>query len=204
MKIFNVVLSVFLLFTLFFFLVSCSGSSCCKDNTDTTSIPQDIFEKGNRFIISKTGADFFNKYIQPDFLISKELSSGYFLAYNFNMPEKPFVNGTIRFSVDSTGKILTDREVAGIPNCIHSPGKCDFLIDEINAAKIAKQSGLESGIKEWDIKFLWNAQFNQYVWHVINTLQESEGGYGRRANGIEMIIDPNSGEVLATNEWRVN
>lgn len=203
MKILNAGLSVFLLFTLSFFLVSCSGSSCCKDNTKT-DIPHVIIEKGNQFIISKTGEDFFNKYIQSDLSTSKKLTLGYFLTYKFSIPEKPYVNGTIRFSVDSTGKVFQDREIAGIPNCIHSPGECDFLIDEINAAKIAKQSGLESGIKEWDVKFLWNAQFDKYVWYVINTIQESEGGYGKRANGIEMIIDANSGEVLATNEWRVN
>lgn len=191
----------FLILNSSFLINACSGSSCGRGET---KIPAEVLDKGNKFIISKTGQEFFNKYIKPDLSLSKALSSGYFLVYNFFMPEKPYVDGTIRFTADSTGKILTDREVAGIPNCVHSPGLCDFLIDEMNAVKIAKQSGLESGIKEWDIKFLWNAQFDQYVWLVINTLQESEGGYGKRANGIQMIVDPNSGEVLATNEWRVN
>ncbi|MFO7524540.1 MAG: hypothetical protein R6W68_03735 [Ignavibacteriaceae bacterium] len=204
MKILNAVLSVFLLFTLFFFLVSCSGSSCCKHNTNTTSIPQDIFEKGNQFIISKTGEDFFNKYIQPDLSSSKEISSGYFLAYSFNIPEKPHVKGIIRFTVDSLGIILTDREISGIPDCMTSPGECDFNTDEEMAIEIAKQNGLEPGIKGWKRNFIWDAQFDKYVWQILNTHNESEGGYGKRANGREMIIDPGTGEVLAINEWRVN
>ena len=203
MKILNTVLSVLLLFTLFFFLVSCSGSSCCKGNTKT-DIPQDIIEKGNQFIISKTGEDFFNKYIQPDLSSSKEISSGYFLVYGFNIPEKPFVSSTIRFTVDSLGKILTDREISGIPDCMTSPGECDFNTDEEMAIEIAKQNGLEPGIKEWKRNFIWDAQFDKYVWQILNTHNESEGGYGKRANGREMIIDPGTGEVLAINEWRVN
>lgn len=203
MKIINLILFLFLLFSLFFVINSCSASSCCKDNTKT-DIPPEIIEKGNQFIISKTGEDFFSKYIQPDLSISKDLSPGYFLAYNFNIPEKPYVNGTIRFSVDSTGKILTDREIAGIPNCSQSPDDCEFIVDERRASEIAELNGLDGGIKAWKKKFLWSAKYNKYVWHIISTLKESEGGYGKRANGLEMIIDTNSGEVLATNEWRVN
>lgn len=204
MKILNVVLSVLLLVTLFFFLVSCSSSSCCKHNTNTTSIPQDILERGNRFIISKTGKDFFNKYIQPDLSSSKEISPGYFLAYNFNIPEKPHVKGTISFTVDSLGKILTDREISGIPDCMTSPGECDFTIDEEMAIEIAKQNDFEPGIKEWKRNFIWDAKFDKYVWQILNTHNESEGGYGKRANGREMVIDSSTGEVLAINEWRVN
>lgn len=204
MKTLNAIAASFLLFTFYFILVSCSGSSCCKQNNHTTGIPQDILERGNRFIISKTGEDFFNKYIQPDLLTSKELSPGFFLAYNFNIPEKPHVKGTIRFTVDSLGKILTDREISGIPDCTTSPGECDFDIDESRAIEIAKQNGLEPGIKEWKRNFIWNAQFDKYVWQILNTQNESEGGYGKRANGREMIIDTGTGEVLANNEWRVN
>lgn len=191
----------FLILNSYYFISACSGSSCGKDKT---IIPQEILEKGNILIISKTGDEFFNKYIQPDLTLSTALPSGYFLVYNFYMPEKPYVNGTIRFSADSTGRILTDREIAGIPNCSQSPDDCEFIIDEKRALEIANLNGLDSGIKAWDKKFLWNAVYDKYVWQIINTLQENEGGYGKRANGIEMIIDSNSGEVLAKNEWRVN
>lgn len=184
-----------------FLLVSCAGSNCAQNKT---TIPPDIFKKANEFVISKTGEEFFNKYITPDFSLSRELESGYLVVYSISIKEKPFVKGTISFALDSTGNINTNKEIAGIPDCIKSPGDCEFNIDIAATENIARQNGLEKGVKQWDVKFLWSAQFNKYVWYVINTLAESEGGYGSRANGKEFIIDPNSGVVLFINEWRVN
>jgi hypothetical protein len=161
-------------------------------------------EKGNQFIISKTGEEFFNKYIKPDLTKSKELSTGYFLAYNLFMPEKPFVDGTIRFTVDSLGKVITDKEIAGIPNCTQSPTDCSFLIDEEMAVKIAKDNKLDEGIKEWRKSFIWSSTYDKYVWQIMSTLKESVGEFGYRGNGKEIIIDPASGEILAIDEWRIN
>lgn len=201
MNYFQKILLTFAFLTFEFSLVSCSGSDCVQNNT---TIPPDIFKKANEFVISKTGKEYFSKHITPDFSLSREFESGYLIVYHFSIKEKPFVNGTISFALDSAGNINTNKEISGIPDCIISPDDCEFNIDASAAAEIAKQNRLEKGVKEWDLKFLWNAQFNKYVWYVINTLAESEGGYGRRANGKEVIIDPNDGEILIINEWRVN
>lgn len=193
--------SCFLLLSFYFLLVSCSGSSCVKNEAN---IPPEILEKGNQFIITKTGEEFFNQYISPDFSKFKQLANGYFLAYRFTIPEKPFVNGSIRFTIDSLGNVLSDKEISGIPDCIHSPEDCEFVIDEQQAVRIAKENDLDEGIKEWRKSFMWNSTYNKYVWQILSTLKESVGDFGYRGNGIEMIIDPNSGEVLALTEWRIN
>lgn len=191
----------FVFLTFDFLLVSCSGSSCVKDEA---IIPPDILEKSNQFIISLTGEDFFNKYISPDLTKSNEVSIGYFLAYKFSMPEKPFVNGSIRFTVDSLGNVLQNTEISGIPNCIQSPEECEFIIDEELAAGIAKENNFDEGIKEWSKNFIWSSVYKKYVWQILSTLRESVGEFGYRGNGKEMIIDPNTGEILALNDWRIN
>lgn len=201
MKLLKLFTLIFLLFTFYFLLSSCSGSSCTEDEID---IPPDIVESGNNFIITKTGEDFFNKYITPDFSKSNKVPNGYFLAYNFNMPEKLFVTGTIRFTVDSSGNILKDSEISGIPDCNQLPEDCEFIIDEQQAVVIAKENNLDEGIKEWRKSFIWSSAYNKYVWQILSTLRESIGDFGYRGNGKEMIIDPNSGKVLALNDWRIN
>ncbi|MCK7525364.1 MAG: hypothetical protein MZV64_51015 [Ignavibacteriales bacterium] len=78
-------------------------------------------KKADQFIISKTGNDFFKKYITADFLQSKHIAPNYLMVYKFYMPEKPFVDELIRFTVDSSGKVLTQYEVVGIPDCNSNP-----------------------------------------------------------------------------------
>jgi len=191
----------FLILNSSFLINACSCSSSAQQEAN---IPSEVLEKGNRFIISKTGEEFFKKYIQPDLSKSKEIKEGYFLLYNFHITEKPFVNGMIRFTVDSTGTVLTDREISGIPNCIHSPTECVFLIDENEAVEIAKQNKLEDGIKEWNKAFMWDANYDKYIWRILSTLHEMIGDFGYRGNGRQIIIDPYSGEVLAIDDWRIN
>jgi len=201
MNYFSKTFLTFVFLTFNFLLVSCSGSSCVKDEA---IIPPDILEKSNQFIISLTGEEFFNMYISPDLTKSNEVPNGYFLAYKFTMPEKAFVNGSIRFTVDSLGNVLEELEIAGIPGCVNSPDDCEYTIDEEQAIKIAKDNNLDEGIKKWNNSFIWSTVYNKYVWQILNTLRESVGEFGYRGNGKEMIIDPNTGEIMALNDWRIN
>jgi len=204
MKTIKIISVTLIIIAAYLLAVSCSGSSCCKNHKNDSGIPQEIIEKGNRFIISKTGKDFFDNYITPDLSNSQEIESGYFLSYKLIMPEKPYVNTQIKFSVDTSGNVIRNREIIGIPNCIRSTGDCEFNIDESASVEIAKLNNLEPGIKEWEKNFEWNSEHNKYVWRINNTLNETEGGYGRRANGKQILIDPNTGEVISLTEWRVN
>lgn len=180
---------------------SCSGSHYYYNGTD---IPTYIFKKANKFISSKTGESFFENYIKPDLDKCIKLKDGYFLSYKLYMPEKPFVEGEIRFTVDTLGNVNQNLEIFGIPECVQNPSDCKFTIDEKSARLIAKQNGLEKGIKDWKCTFIYDPAFGKYVWNINSTLTENEGEFGYRASGQEMIIDCSSGKVLAIKDWKIN
>jgi len=126
------------------------------------------------------------------------------MAYKLFMPEKQYVNATIKFTVDSVGNVIKNRDIVGIPRCKDYPYECDFNIDEETARLIATKMGLKEGIKEWDAGFLWDFKFQRYVWKILSTLTELGEGDHYKATGQEIIIDPNTGEMLALNNWRIN
>ena len=115
LKISFINLSVFLLFSTILIYSGCSCGSCSKK--EESQIPLEVLKKADRFIIAKTGEDFFNKYITADFSQSKHIAPNYLMVYKLYMPEKPFVDGLIRFTTDSLGNVLTKYEVVGIPDC---------------------------------------------------------------------------------------
>lgn len=195
-------------FLLAFFVVaaafisfSCTCGACSRQQD--VEVPNDILRKANDFVISKTGKQFFDDYISPDFLLTKKTGGVYEMAYRFIMPQKSFVDEVIRFTVDSAGSLMKNNEITGIPDCVNNPSLCTFDVTEENARSIAKEYGLEVGVNEWKVGFLWDEKLNQYVWHVLSTLYESEGSNGYIGNGKELIIDPNTGLVLKENVWKI-
>ena len=199
LKLIFIPLSIFLMIIIGY---SCSCSSCSKE--ELTEVPEVVLNKANDFIISKTGKEFFNKYITPDFARTKYTPPYYEMEYRFYMPEKNYVLGKIKFSVDTTGNVVENREVIGIPNYKHNLEECNFTVDRDSAIKIAGANGLKEGIKDWDVGFIWNPQRQIYVWHVLSTLHEMKGDFGYRGNGQEAIISPVTGEVLEMHDWKVN
>lgn len=181
------------------------GCSCkpCQQN-DESQIPLNVLKKADQFIISKTGNDFFKKYITVDFSQSKNINPNYLMAYKFYMPEKPFVDETIRFTTDSLGNVLKQFEVVGIPECNSNPADCDFVVDEIIAKQIATQNGLSKGINDWKMDFVWNSKYNKYVWEIISTNKESKNKEYYRAEGEKIIIDANNASVLSKDNWKIN
>lgn len=182
-------------------IYSCSCSSCGQDEVQ---IPYEVLQSSNNFIASQTGEEFFSKYISFDYYRSKKLDKKYFMSYKIFIPEKPFVDSEIRFTVDSLGRVLADTEIYGIPKCAERSSECMFNVDEESARQIALDEGLEQGVKEWKLGFLWDAKYDMYVWHVLSTLSESEGEFGYRASGKEIIIDPNDGSIISRNDWKIN
>ncbi len=196
-----VVLALFILiFTTV--LTSCKCLSCGKG--EEAEVPREVLVKADSFIIATTGKDFFDKYITADFFKTKHTPPFYEMAYSLFMPEKPFVSATIKFTVDSVGNVLKNRDIVGIPKCRYFPEECSFNIDEQTAILIASEKGLKEGIKDWDTGFLWDFKRERYVWKILSTLTEFGEGDHYKATGEEMIIDPTNGEVLALNNWRVN
>jgi hypothetical protein len=161
-------------------------------------------KKADQFIVSKTGDEFFKKYITADFLQSKHITPNYLMVYKFYMPEKQFVDELIRFTVDSSGKVLMQYEVVGIPGCNANPNDCDFVVDEKIAKQIVQQNGIAKGIKDWKVDFVWNSKYNKYVWEIINTTKESNNEDNTRAEGEKIIIDANNSSVLSKDSWKIN
>ena len=192
-------ISVLLALTIF---SSCKCRSCQDQEED--SVPLEVLTKADSFITASTGKEFFQNYIKTDFARTKYTPPYYEMAYKFFMPEKPYVDAIIKFTVDSVGNVLKNRDIVGIPRCLNFPEECDFKIDEQTARQIATNMGLKEGVKDWDAGFMWDFKLNRYVWRILSTLTELGEGDHYKATGQEMIIDPNNGDVLALNDWRIN
>jgi hypothetical protein len=185
-------------FTILFYSCSCG----CGVNS-SSDVPLNILIKSNDFIISKTGNIFFEKYITAEFAQIKYEPPYYKMVYRFFMPEKPFVDGLIKFSVDSLGNVDNSHEISGIPDFKNNPESCSFFIDERNAIRLAKNFGLEKGIIDWKIGILWDSTLNRYVWHILSTFSQSGDTSNYKGNGKELIIDPGNGKILAVNFWHI-
>ena len=183
-------------------LYSCKCRSCQQQ--EQGSVPLEVLTRADSFIVASTGKEFFKNYITPDFARTKYTPPYYEMAYKLFMPDKQYVNATIKFTVDSLGNVVKNRDIVGIPRCSNFPEECNFNIDEQTAKQIATNMGLKEGVKEWDAGFMWDFKFTRYVWRILSTLKEYVGEDIYRANGQEMIIDPNTGEILALNDWRIN
>ena len=201
-KIFSVDLLIILLLSAFMFYTGCTCKPCSEQ--EESQIPLEVLKKADQFIISKTGNDFFKKYITVDFSQSKHISPNYLMVYKFYMPEKSFVDEVIRFNVDSTGKVLTQYEVVGIPDCNVNPMNCDFVVDEKIARQVATENGMPQGIKDWKVDFIWEAKYNKYVWKIITTSKETLLQDHDRAEGELIMIDPSNASVIEKESWRVN
>ena len=181
---------------------SCSSSS--NEKNEEAVVPLIVLQEANLFILSKTGPEFFHNYIAVDNIKTKHSPPYYEMAYNLYVPEKPYVNTSITFTVDETGKVVESRDIIGIPNCANNPKLCDWQVDKDGAVQIAESEGLEKGIKDWQIAFLWNPERQIYVWRILTVIREFQGDFGYRGSGKEMLIDPVSGEVLSLTGWQIN
>ncbi|MFZ1280875.1 MAG: hypothetical protein WAR59_08560 [Ignavibacteriaceae bacterium] len=202
LKIFSVDLIIILLFSAFIFYSGCSCKPC--QQKEESQIPLGVLKKADQFIASKTGDDFFKKYLTIDFTQSKYISPNYFMVYKFYMPEKPFVDESIRFTTDSLGNVLKQFEVVGIPNCNSIQNDCDFVVDEKIAKQIATENNLSKGITDWKIDFVWNNNHKKYVWEIISTVKETKNEEYSRAEGEKIIIDSNNASVLSKDTWKIN
>ena len=204
-KIFSFFLFDLIIVAGIFIAVSLNSCSCkpCQQKVES-QIPLNILQKADQFIASKTGSDFFKKYITVDFSQSKHLNPNYLLVYKFYMPEISFVDETIRFTTDSTGNVLKQFEIVGIPDCDSNPADCDFVVDEKIAKQIATQNNLSKGIIDWKADFVWNAKYNKYVWEIISTSKENKNQEYYRAEGEKIIIDATNAEVLSKDNWKIN
>lgn len=207
-------------FIIIFLLLSCGEDQITESeqDVDDQSVPYLILIKCDNFIISQVGEEFFKAYISFDHAHYYDADSfciehpdncepylqhpHYLIVYKFSIPEKSFVNEIIEFVVDPAGNVVPDREPLGIPKC---PGNTCWgkfqIIGEEEAIQIARDVGLEEGIKEWRTSFHYFAgDIADYVWSISNTLYEDNGSSG----GKTITINSHTGEVFSTLAWLIN
>jgi hypothetical protein len=183
--------------------------SCSKPTDSVTSIERSVIQKSeipnfiiaiaDSFLISKVGPTFFLNYIKYDSSRSEYLSPDkrYRMVYTFRIPEKSWIDETIEFALDSVSSIVLESSTYGIPECVSIPSCCVFGIDSVTAIGIARQAGLEDGIKPWQVTFYWfGGNIKNYVWGISNTISEWSGKV--------VVIDANSGVVIDTLCWVAN
>lgn len=183
-------------------------------------IPDFVIEKSNQFVISRVGEDFFKKYISLDYTHSRywlpdefciqNLSSCaihlqepyYDMVYSLKIPEKPYVAASLGFPIDTKGNVINvENYASGIPECVTHPEECIFPIDEMQAIQIARDAGLEEGIRKLETSFHWFAgDLKTYVWTVSNMLYKSSVP-SHEASGKIVVIDANSGKVCEVSGW---
>jgi hypothetical protein len=190
-------------------------------------IPDSVIAKSDSIIVSKTGPDFFHKYIHR---VNYDTSSGsvfdlpcldthpakalleeypedpdggpdhnipYTVLYRFKIPGKPWIDEPIRFYFDSTGSVIGGPPQE-IPEYLAHPDSCTFGIDSVTAINIARKAGFEEGISPWEMSFGWS---NEGLMNKKYTWVVRNTLH--HWEGHIIWIDPNSGVVLQRGEWTV-
>jgi hypothetical protein len=198
-------------------LWSVSSSTRTEPPSPLDSIPPIVLDESLRFIASLVGEEFCRENIRFDRRCSQahprlparpvdfaqlhpNLASSprFRMCYHLRVAESPWVDGRIEFLVDAMGRVLPDTRVDGIPDCVHNPMECTFPIDKAEAFRLAKEAGLEEGLRPWEAAFHWmadsleNSVSGTYVWRVSNTRHAS----AHRKGGDTILIDANSGEAV--------
>ncbi len=193
----------YILFALLAFFYSCTCTNCLKDSYDF-EMPEKIKNSAERYIINKTGLQFFNNNIFPDYINTKKVGSNYELHYILIIPNKDFVKEPIFFTVDSLGKVLEQYEMMGIPNVADVPTEGEYNITEEQAVEIAKENNLAKGMKDWKVSFMWSSEYDKYIWEVMSIISETHYGENNyKAKGEEIIIDPYDGKVILQRKWDI-
>lgn len=203
----NLTLTILILFSSLL-LYGCACTSAKQNTISLTSekktqIPAGIIQKGNEVISSRTGDDFFEKFIKFNSVKSIEIPEGYYLAYSFTMSGKDYIDEEISFILDKQGILKPGFDIAGIPECNSDTSKCQFNITREMAVDIAGKADLQQGIREWSVSFEWDSKLGKYIWLISSTLSESTGSQGKKGKGEKLLIDANSGEVISKTEWKV-
>ncbi len=196
---------LFFIISIIIIVSACTCSTCGKQS-ELIEIPEKVKKGSEEYIISKTGKEFFEKNIFPDLINTKMVSDYYEMHYVLSMMDHDFVNEPIIFFVDSLGKVNEKYEIKGIPNCIENEQDCEFNITKEMAVEIAEQNNLVKGIRDWDLSFRWHGKLKKYIWHIISTTKEigNIGSEMYKAEGEEIILNPNDGEILSRSEWKIN
>jgi hypothetical protein len=193
----------------FFFLVisisllsGCYCKTCLKSSYDF-ELSEEAENNISNFIIEKTGKEFYDNYIFPDYINSKKVGENYELHFILTIPGKEYVKEPIVFTTDANGNVLEKYEIIGIPDCKDTPEDGTFNLSEKEVEELAIKYGMAKGIKPWKIDFMWSAEFAKYVWYVLSVKSEMHYEDNYKASGEEMIINPYDGKLIIHRNWDI-
>jgi hypothetical protein len=119
----------------------------------------------------------------------------YQISYQFRVPGHAGLISEAEFFLDASGKLIADRDMMGIPDCVHEHRECTFEVTQFSAISIATGAGLEPGIDEWETDFHWmGGDSPSFVWTLSNTLSADQAT--GQSKGRTVVIDANLGSVL--------
>jgi hypothetical protein len=118
------------------------------------------------------------------------------VSYRLRMESRPWVDGLVSLSVDSTGSVVSPTGIYGVCDCVKRPASCDFSVTESTAVAAAKRAGLEPGLRPWSARFQWVAGLDEprFAWVIQNTTKLSEDGW--TGSGRMLTIDAATAEVI--------
>ena len=184
------------------FLSGCYCKTCLKSSYDF-EFSEEAKNRAAIYIINKTGKTFFDNYIFPDYINSKQIGEKFELHYILTIPEKDDIKEPILFTTDINGNVIEKYEISGIPDCKDNPEDGTFNITENEAEDIAIKAGMSKGIKDWKIDFMWSSEYAKYVWYVLCVKSEMHYEDNYKASGEEMIINPYDGKIISHRNWDI-
>ena len=197
-----------------FYLSPCSEPKC--------EIPDIIIQKTNEYIKSRVGDEYFSAFISfntSDSHFRKSYRTAqssecfellnkphYLLVYNISIPDIGNDVVTIEFIADTSGELISKCYLDKIPFC--PDNNCWNYFPGIKkdiAIRIAMESGLEKGLKDWKVSFeFYSQEFNNYVWVIKNYLTLNNLNTNESRPGGEIIyISANDGSVVQINVWTI-
>ena len=211
---------------LFYIIHLCSiqayAFTCHSGAERNGDIPDSIIIKTNDFIRSEVGDEYFKEFVSfnksksffrksykithPTDCVEQLKEPHYFLTYNIKIPDMGEDLVPIEFITDTSGALISECYIDKIPSCPNND--CwDYFpkIRKDEAIEIAKQVGLEKGLKDWIISFqFYYEDFNNYVWAIKNYLSFNNPNKNEsRTSGEVIYISVIDGAVVQRNHWAV-
>ncbi len=182
------------------FAIILTGCSCnCGAEEKPGEVPEKVFKTADEYLSELLGQKFFTQNIYPNYAASGKRNEKYELHYYFTHPEYSFISEDVMLITDSTG---TPLQTKGIPEKIAYEAK-KGLISEAKVLEIARENNLPKGVKDWQVSFRWEGSLGEYIWHIISTEKELGERENYKAEGVEIMIDPISGDVIKEREWQI-
>lgn len=209
----------FLLIPIIFYVFQINSFSWQQGPLLRVDIPDSIIQKIDIFIKSKVGEKYFNSFIKLDTIKSnfrqsyrithpsscaeKLKSPHYLLIYNISVPDMGAEVAEIDLISDTLGNLISDCYIDKTPVCPDNDCWNYFpVVKKEDAIKIAKDAGLEEGIKDWIISFHFDFEDSKaYVWDIKTTLS-GEGTYSDQgASGKGILVSSIDGLVIRIYNW---